>query len=62
MRLHNNDGGSANNIKRSFDMTSTSDLNVLMSEEIQGDWKLQVRDLASLDKGKLVSWSIEFDY
>lgn len=62
VRLHNNDGGSANNIKRSFDMTSTSDLNVLMSEEIQGDWKLQVRDLASLDKGKLVSWSIEFDY
>jgi len=62
IRLHNNEGGSKNNIIRSYDLASTSELAILMDEPIQGAWKLQVRDLAALDEGKLRSWSIELDY
>ena len=62
VRLHNNDGGSIQNIKRSYDVSSTPDLNVLIDEPIKGDWKLHIRDLASLDEGTLVSWSIDLDY
>lgn len=62
VHLHNQSGGSADNLKRSYDTSSTPDLVDLMGEDIEGVWQLRVRDLASLDTGTLVSWSLTLDY
>ena len=61
-RLHNRQGGGSNNLKKTFDSASTQDLGDLAGQDIHGDWQLQVRDLASQDIGKLVSWSLSIDY
>jgi subtilisin-like proprotein convertase family protein len=62
VRLHHHAGGSSNDIKRSYDPTSTPDLNDLIGEAIRGNWQLQVRDLAAADNGTLISWSIDLEY
>ncbi|MEO2029388.1 MAG: M6 family metalloprotease domain-containing protein [Fuerstiella sp.] len=62
VRLHDRAGGRNNDIKRSYDSTSTPDLNDLQGESIRGKWRLRVRDLAARDIGTLVSWSITIEY
>jgi len=62
VRLHNNTGGYNRDIKRSYDIISTPDLNALIGESIQGSWWLIVRDLAPRDEGALVSWSVTVEY
>ena len=62
VRLHNNKGGSNNNIKRLYDTTSTPDLNDILGEPMSGSWKLRVRDLAAQDVGTLVSWGITLEH
>ncbi len=62
VRLHNNKGGSNNNLKRLYDITSTPDLNDILGESVRGNWKLRVRDLAAQDIGTLVSWGITLEY
>lgn len=62
VRLHNNTGRFNHDIKRSYDITSTPDLNDLIGESIRGNWQLRVRDTAPRDVGTLVSWSITLDY
>lgn len=62
VRLHNNTGGYNNNIRRSYDVISTPDLNALVGEPVQGNWQLVVRDLFPVDEGALVSWSITLEY
>ena len=62
VRLHDQVGGSADNLKRSYDTTSTSDLGDYLGQSMQGEWQLQVRDLARLDTGTLISWSITLEY
>ncbi len=62
VRLHNNKGGSNNNLKRLYDITSTPDLNDVLGESVRGNWKLRVRDLAAQDVGTLVSWGISLEY
>jgi bacillolysin len=52
--VSNRAGGSANDIKRSFDVTSA-----FKSEpSIAGDWKLTVEDKARRDTGTLNSWAL----
>ena len=62
VRLHDQAGGSADNLKRSYDTTSTSDLGDCLGWSMEGEWQLQVRDLARLDTGTLISWSIRLEY
>src|SRR5205823_13655898 len=50
----NRQGGSADNIKGEFDLTSA-----LKGKNIQGDWTLSVQDAAAQDEGKLNNWSID---
>ncbi len=57
--LHDRNGGSADNIRRSFDAASTPGLSVLAGEPIQGDWMLWVQDLAAVDSGTLNRWELE---
>ena len=51
--LHNRTGGSADNIRNTY----TVDLS---SEQINGSWKLRVRDAARGDVGTLNRWSLAF--
>lgn len=59
--LHNRNGGSANDIKRTFDLTSTPGLSALVGQSIQGDWTLHIQDLASKDVGLLNRWELEIE-
>ena len=57
--LHSRNGGNADNIQRSFDLTSTPGLAALSEQSIQGNWTLLVQDLAAIDIGKLNRWELE---
>ena len=51
--LHNRTGGSADNVSGTF----TRDLS---SEPLNGTWKLRAADRASIDTGRIDTWSITF--
>lgn len=53
--LHSRAGGSADNIVKSYEVTSS-----LGQVNSVGNYKLAVQDLASRDIGNLVGWSVEF--
>jgi subtilisin-like proprotein convertase family protein len=57
--LHNRNGGNADNIRRSFDLSSVPGLAVLSGQAVQGDWTMLAQDLAALDTGRLNGWEIE---
>ncbi len=57
--LHNRTGGGTDNLKETYDLVNTPDLNQLLGKRPQGTWTLSVRDEARQDVGKIVSFSIE---
>jgi len=57
--LHNRNGGSQTDLIATFDTNSTPALHAFTGEAVNGDWILQVRDLAAVDRGRLKSWSLE---
>ncbi|MGH8591114.1 MAG: S8 family serine peptidase, partial [Gammaproteobacteria bacterium] len=57
--LHDRDGGRTDDIKKTFDPSSTAGLAGLAGESIQGDWILHVQDLAAADTGLLSRWELE---
>lgn len=57
--LHNRTGGSANDLKQSWDSTGASALGVLVGMSPEGTWELEVRDQAKQDTGLLKSWGLE---
>ena len=57
--LHNRSGASQNDLVVIFDANSRPDLHAFTGEAVNGDWTLQVRDLAAVDRGRLKSWSLE---
>jgi subtilisin-like proprotein convertase family protein len=60
INLHNKEGGSADNIIRSYDFNMMPALEALKGESLKGDWKLKVSDTAREDTGKLNKWSLHF--
>lgn len=56
--LHNRFGSSTRNISQQYDFSNTAALRQLIGESTNGNWTLQVRDLAARDTGSLVSWGI----
>ncbi len=56
--LHDRNGGSADNIQRSFDATTTPGLSALSGQAVQGNWTLWVQDVASVDLGTLNRWEL----
>jgi len=50
--LHNRTGGSTDNINQTYTVNASS-------EVIAGTWKLRVRDQASLDTGRIDSWTLD---
>lgn len=61
-RLHDNSGWSADNLKRTYDLQTSTVLNGLVGQQIKGKWSLRVRDLAAADYGTLNKWSLELSY
>jgi subtilisin-like proprotein convertase family protein len=57
--LHNRTGGSSDNIIKTYDFNSNTDLKTLRGEKVQGMWTLKVSDLAGQDVGKLNKWSLK---
>jgi M6 family metalloprotease-like protein len=60
--LHNQTGGSQDDLRLTFDRTSAPALDILIGESIRGDWALRVRDLERADKGSLIRWSLDLRY
>ena len=56
--LHNRNGGSANNLVQTYTMSTLSGLAVVLEEEIQGNWRLRIQDLAGADVGQLNRWDL----
>ncbi|MBI1926070.1 proprotein convertase P-domain-containing protein, partial [Candidatus Poribacteria bacterium] len=60
--LHNQTGGSQDNLVTTYDSTSTPVLAALVGQVIQGNWVLRITDLAGQDIGKLNKWGLELTY
>lgn len=60
--LHNATGGSKDDLRLTYDRTSTPSLTTLVGQPIQGSWVLRVKDLQRLDTGKLEKWSLTLAY
>ena len=56
--LHNNTGGSANDLIKTYSVQEPPALRALLGQPIQGTWQLRVRDTFHLDSGRLNSWRI----
>ncbi len=52
--LHNREGGSTDDIRKTYTLTDFD------QKSITGDWTLRVSDRAGSDTGRLNSWSLEF--
>ena len=46
------------NIKKTFDLTTTPGLSALKGQSVQGVWTLLIQDLAAVDVGRLNSWGL----
>jgi subtilisin-like proprotein convertase family protein/subtilisin family serine protease len=56
--LHNNTGGSKDNLARTYAVQDTPALRALFGRSIRGTWRLRVRDTARFDIGRLRSWRL----
>jgi subtilisin-like proprotein convertase family protein/subtilisin family serine protease len=56
--LHNNTGGSANDIVKTYSAQETPALRAMLDKPIQGTWRLRVTDTFRLDVGRLNNWRI----
>ncbi len=56
--LHNNTGGSADNLFRTYSVQDTPALRPLLGRPLRGVWRLRVRDTVRFDVGRLNRWRI----
>jgi subtilisin-like proprotein convertase family protein len=56
--LHNNTGGSADNLVRTYSVQETPALRSLLGKPVQGAWGLRVMDTFRFDVGRLNRWRI----
>jgi subtilisin family serine protease len=59
IKLHNREGGGADNIKKTYDAVNAAGLVALNGKSPQGTWTLEVADQAKEDIGKIRSFSLE---
>lgn len=57
--LHNRSGAGTDNLMMSYDSMSLDTLAAFNGVAVQGDWELNVRDVAGQDIGKLNRWSLD---
>jgi subtilisin-like proprotein convertase family protein len=58
-RLHQRSGGSSDDIKQTYTPSTTSDLQALHGQPVQGDWRLKIADLEAADVGTLNRWTLK---
>lgn len=59
--LHERNGGGEDDLKITYDAVSLPALSLLLGRSIDGEWRLHVRDMAPVDKGKLNKWGLEIE-
>lgn len=57
--LHDRSGGSADNLNRSYNSTTTPELAQLNGKSPEGQWKLRVTDTATQDTGNILRFTVE---
>ena len=60
--LHDKAGGSAHNIKKTFDVTSTPALAALVGVVPEGEWTLEIQDTQQQDTGNIRAFAVEMDF
>jgi subtilisin-like proprotein convertase family protein len=56
--IHDRNGGSANDIKTTFDIATSPALCNFQNQPVKGEWTLWVQDLARSDTGIINSWGL----
>jgi subtilisin-like proprotein convertase family protein len=56
--LHNRTGAGSDDLRRSYDATNAPTLASFAGLPAQGTWTLRVRDVAAVDVGHLLGWSL----
>jgi len=59
--LHDRNGGSAKNINKTYDLTTTPSLAIFNGEPANGNWTLEIKDVAAIDSGVLNKWTLHID-
>ncbi|MEP6845505.1 MAG: proprotein convertase P-domain-containing protein [Panacibacter sp.] len=59
--LHDRNGGSTKNINKTYDLTSTPLLSIMKGEPADGNWTLEIKDVAAVDNGVLNKWTLYID-
>jgi subtilisin-like proprotein convertase family protein len=62
IQLHAREGGSADNLRRTYDVVSTPALQGVIGKVVSGDWTLTVADGAAQDEGMLNAFSLELGF
>ncbi len=62
VELHQNAGGSANDLVKTYSSQDDDALRVLRGEDAEGNWVLRVADTAAADLGTLNRWTLELSY
>lgn len=57
--IHDKKGDYEDDLKATFDTSSTPSLANLLGQQVKGKWTLEVKDVSAIDKGKLNSWGLE---
>ena len=60
--LHNREGGSTDNIIKTFDSLSNTNLQSLIDSSISGNWTLSIGDYFRGDVGTLNEWELDLTY
>jgi subtilisin family serine protease len=62
IKLHARGGGSVDNLRRTYDVVSTPELQNVIGKAVSGDWTLTVADEAAQDEGVLHAFSLELGF
>ncbi|HNX10270.1 MAG TPA: M6 family metalloprotease domain-containing protein, partial [Methanothrix sp.] len=57
--IHDKKGESEDDLRGTFDISTTPSLANLLGQPVKGTWTLEVKDISAIDKGKLNSWGLE---
>lgn len=60
--LHNRSGGSANALKKTYDVATTPGLGAFAGKSGAGRWTLEIRDAEAQDTGTLVSFTLKLAF
>jgi subtilisin-like proprotein convertase family protein len=62
IKLHARGGGSVDNLRRTYDVVSTPELQNVIGKAGSGDWTLTVADEAAQDEGILHAFTLELGF